>query len=209
MFVAILPLLMINLVSSSIQPLIIYDLKVEQLKRQIPGREIAPNYQVMIYDYGELPNHAKNCTTFPGEIGIMINCEDGWISVGSLDDFKKSSSSINYDTSELIPSKNIQFAKEFQNFSIFVDADSHNFYIFEHITAKGYIQVQKRGQYSLDYDQDQNRQKNFGLNDRNDFAWNIRGFVTPENVYELSLIPGLREKGELATLYHEIHLSMF
>ena len=33
--------------------------------------------------------------------------------------------------------------------------------------------------------------------------------MTPEAVYQLSLMPELGEKGEFATLYHEIHLSIF
>ena len=117
--------------------MIIHDLKVEELKRIGIGKEIYPNYEVMIHDYGDLPNHARNCSTYPGNFGIMITCEDGWVSIGSIEDFKKASASVNYDTSEWL--WDVQFAKEYQNFSIIVDTKTNDFYVFEHINARGYI----------------------------------------------------------------------
>ena len=50
----------------------------------------------------------------------MVACEDGWVSIGLLDDFKKASSSIFYDVDETF-SKNLIFHKQYDEYSLFVD----------------------------------------------------------------------------------------
>ena len=65
--------------------------------------------------------------------------------------------------------------------------------------------IYKRGTYDLK--EETNRETK--LAKRNDFSWNIYGFVTNEMVYILSKAPFMREKSDFSLLYHEIYTRIF
>ena len=58
--------------------------------------KISPNLQLFSQNYGELVKHSTNCTA---EIDnqIMFICQDGWISIGTYQDFINANSVKNHD----------------------------------------------------------------------------------------------------------------
>ena len=76
--------------------------------------------------------------------------------------------------------------------------------VFE-LVQIGDSHIYKRGTYNIV--KETNRETK--LEKRNDFSWNIYGFVTNEMVYILSRVPFMREKSEFSLLYHEIYTRIY
>ena len=96
---------------------------------------ISENFDVYAYDYGNLGDHARNCSAFISE-QIVFRCNDGWISVGRLDVFfavsENKNNGKNYDFSEKYSSV-AEYVMNVYNHSMFVNPHTSLFTVMHYI----------------------------------------------------------------------------
>lgn len=114
---------------------------------------ISPNFKVKAVDYGDLKFHSVNCSLAFDE-QIIMNCEDGWVSIGRLEMFTSKVNSQNtgtdYDFSIKLQSAALH-VHQFYNHTVFLDPTHNLLYVLQYITYQQ-DHFYKKGIYDLDED---------------------------------------------------------